>query len=283
MEEVEMKNYLLGILLSFVISGIRCQEKSLWTGKYIHEFFNVTTTTLEVIDDNRISFYGNREDFYRNDAKGDKFIKNGFYTLSEENGIDYLSVLWDDDKTIDKYLMIAGSGFCYLYNADGYPFFMGIHSNLNFEWHKPYGLAHSVSASSSLVEDSVIYCPDNIDAKIGKCWAEGVRGQGIHERIIIDKDMRVNFKNIFISIGFVSYNKPYLYRQNSRPKKIRITIDGKGPIINELKDTPNFQPLVLPNGYTGNIILEILEVYEGTKYEDTCVNDLLFCFLDGTR
>jgi hypothetical protein len=273
-----MKKYLMIILLSFVISGIYCQEKSLWMGKYIQEY--VTTTTLEIIDDNRISFYGNRKNIYYDDVVGDKFVKNGFYSISEENGIDYLSISWDDDKTTDKYLMIAGSGICFLYNSK-YAFFMGIHSNLNFKWHKGYLTSGSISATSSLVEGNVTYSPYNIlSAVLGECWAEGVSGHGIHQSITLDKSISDNFKNVFISIGFVSYDKPYLYRQNSRPKKIKIKRDGGEPIINELKDTPNFQPLVLPNGYAGDIILEILEVYEGTKYADTCVSALLLCYLE---
>jgi hypothetical protein len=131
-----------------------------------------------------------------------------------------------------------------------------------------------------LTEGDVTYSPYKINRDIGECWAEGVSEQGIHESIIFLENMQDKFKNVFISIDFVSYNKPYLYRQNSRPKTIKITIGEGKPVIHELQDTPNYQPLVLPCGYTGKIKLEILEVYEGTKYEDTCINDLLLCFIE---
>jgi hypothetical protein len=76
-------------------------------GKYIDQFWDVTTTTVEIIDNNRISFYGNRKYFYKDDIRGNDFTKNGFYTVLEENGVQYLSAVWDDDKATDKYLLIG--------------------------------------------------------------------------------------------------------------------------------------------------------------------------------
>jgi hypothetical protein len=50
----------------------------------------------------------------------------------------------------------------------------------------------------------------------------------------------------------------------------------KEELIFNLEDTPNPQKLSLGKYYDGPIELEILEVYEGTKYQDTCINGLIF-------
>ena len=75
----------------------------------------------------------------------------------------------------------------------------------------------------------------------------------------------------------MTYNKPYLYKQNSRPKKIRLTAESLFSIEVDLIDTPNFQTIIFPVRLKNEILkLEILEVYPGTKYEDTCINAILF-------
>jgi hypothetical protein len=72
-----MNKYFIGILLSFAIFDIYCQEESLLKGKYIYNEYNVSTT-LEIINDNRISFYGNSYFFPMHNQVGDEFIKMVF-------------------------------------------------------------------------------------------------------------------------------------------------------------------------------------------------------------
>jgi hypothetical protein len=79
-----------------------------------------------------------------------------------------------------------------------------------------------------------------------------------------------------ISNGFVDYNRPYLYEYNNRIKKIRIrnrenTDDYRDF---ELLDLPNIQT-VATSSFSLNIEIEILEIYPGTKYNDTCVNFII--------
>ena len=45
----------------------------------------------------------------------------------------------------------------------------------------------------------------------------------------------------------------------------------------ELEDTPNPQKVSLDVMYSGKIRIEILEVYPGDKYEDTCITSLIGC------
>jgi len=132
-----------------------------------------------------------------------------------------------------------------------------------------------LSASSMLREGNKSYSAGNLDSKIGVCWAEGVKGQGIGEKIIINGEDDSIWFDLYISTGFVSYEKPYLFRENSRPKKLRISFEGEDPKIVGLADTPNIQYLGFFANYDmekKNLWIEILEVYPGTKYTDTCIN-----------
>ena len=163
----------------------------------------------------------------------------------------------------------------YFYNADDYPFFSGgTVPNPEYMTFYPHIVGSNIlSASSNLKEGSKVYSTDNLTSKIGVCWAEGVRGHGIGEKIIFKNNGDNLFFDLSISIGFVSFEKPYLYRENSRPKKLRISFEGEDPRIIELADTPNLQSLgdIYTSGKK-DLWVEILEVYPGTKYTDTCVN-----------
>ena len=46
-------------------------------------------------------------------------------------------------------------------------------------------------------------------------------------------------------------------------------------IVVELEDTPNPQKVSLGTSFYGKLRLEILEVYPGIKYEDTCITNIL--------
>jgi hypothetical protein len=57
-----------------------------------------------------------------------------------------------------------------------------------------------------------------------------------------------------------------------------ILFQNKFSIVVELKDTPHYQEIKFPSVIDGNdtLVLEILDVYPGIKYDDTCINTILF-------
>ncbi|MBN2617209.1 MAG: hypothetical protein JXR64_02720 [Spirochaetales bacterium] len=81
--------------------------------------------------------------------------------------------------------------------------------------------------------------------------------------------------------GFVSFEKPNLYEENSRVKKIKVTdtISSKFIIFN-IDDTPNPQLLKLGELKEWELSIEILDVYKGTKYSDTCINAIQCTIFD---
>ncbi len=206
--------------------------------------------------------------------------REGTYIFSKEYGIEYLIILWDD-KTWDKYLMLKGWNVLTLYDKNGEPYFHGAGFDPydEYMWRIPFFVKDEITTSSSLKEGAKIHSPENISSRIGEAWAEGAAGNGIGEKIFLHRRYLTSYA---ISIGYVSYSKPGLYMENSRPKKLRATYDNIHFIEIELEDTPNFQKINFDDLYSeagwDTVILEIIEVYPGTKYTDTCINAMLGLF-----
>lgn len=83
---------------------------------------------------------------------------------------------------------------------------------------------------------------------------------------------------VFVN-GFVYPDKDYLYEQNSRAKRVRISYD-KTSFEAELQDTGNFQVVHLPAAIDPKaknyIKLEILDYYPGTKYSDIVISGVYY-------
>lgn len=83
---------------------------------------------------------------------------------------------------------------------------------------------------------------------------------------------------VFVN-GFVYPDKLYLYEQNSRAKRVKISYADTS-FEAELKDTGNFQVVHLPAAIDpkadNDIRLEILDYYPGTKYSDVVISGLYY-------
>ncbi len=141
-----------------------------------------------------------------------------------------------------------------------------------------------IKATSELQEGNITYSAENLlkEEKLLP-WAEGVKGAGIGEKIYIERNSegtsyeylsKWKIFGIAISNGYVDYNKPYLYEYNNRVKKIRVHYEGLNEYIDiEVQDTPQIQYFRLDK-LSGKIQIEILEVYKGEKWDDTCINSI---------
>lgn len=149
----------------------------------------------------------------------------------------------------------------------------------------------SISASSSFKEkqygQDIVYAPINLfrafivgcrchpywwnDAHIP--WVEGVKGNGINETISIEFNNPVY--SFSILNGYADVQNMKLFKENSRVKKLKVE-----DLSNNLEYTMNFEDKVYFNYLelskpSNSIKLTILEVYEGTKYQDTCISALI--------
>lgn len=67
-----------------------------------------------------------------------------------------------------------------------------------------------------------------------------------------------------------------------RPKKLELFVKDKFCFEVELEDTPNYQTIDLPQRLLSEdtLVIKILDVYPGTKYEDTCINSIFYDIVD---
>ena len=195
------------------------------------------------------------------------------YVIEEIDGLTY--IFYGEGfygKRDNKKLLLFSKDFLLIYNNEtNYNFYGTTHTGRRTEGYVPIKFT---GVSSSLTENDINYEINNLASFNQRMpWVEGVEGNGLGEYLEFSEDH--GYTNIIISIGYVDYSKPYLYKENSRPKTIKI-ISENYELIYHLDDTPNPQRINLPER-TDKFKIEIIEVYQGTKYEDTCIN---FVFSD---
>lgn len=132
--------------------------------------------------------------------------------------------------------------------------------------------------TSSLIEKTKSYPIENLcNLAVATPWVENTPGYGIGESFVIENSWGKVYKTLLIINGYISYEKPHLYKQNGRIKQIKITgiISRKSKILNVL-DTPHPQTVDISFiSEAEDIMVEIAAVYEGSKYEDTCIHYMI--------
>jgi hypothetical protein len=193
-------------------------------------------------------------------------------------GIPFIDVQWND-QTSEKLLVVSNENICNVYIASRAIFngTTGRHLRGGFERFL-HNRADSISASSYLEKNNISYNPrydSNRRSLFQPLWIEGTNEHGINQKLFITA--KASFA-IHISIGNVSYINPQLYYEYSRPKRIRLFVENSFTIDIDLEDTPNYQMIYLPNPLRAEdiLVLEILDVYPGTKYANACINEIYY-------
>jgi hypothetical protein len=280
----------------FILAKVTCQNITIPLGTYEDPETNIF---MNFISRSQVEIWK----FNKPDSSRKVNYMSGGYRIIEDNGINFLTVIWSNN-TNEKYLIITSNenGYLLLYKSNARPYFWGSYIDTNINWMDYYGDSYLpprggmlpsphfgysewISASSSLSEGRISYSPGKLGLAIGECWVESANGYGINERLTLKPSIQIDGSKIYLSSGFVSFLKPYLYKENTRIKKIRVSnASGKSKIF-ELRDTPNFQALDLSGlldgetvdeHYRYTIFIDILEVYPGTKYADTCLNSVYY-------
>ena len=153
------------------------------------------------------------------------------------------------------------------------------------------GEVQRVTASSHLkAQGRFNYLPKNAhDFDHESVWAEGVAGQGIGEWLEYEfAGACPRVTDVKILAGHVKSKTAY--EANSRPKYIKVYYLGKPICILDLKDVRGMQIFDLekfgPFGYNDankpawRLRFEIVDVYPGTKYQDTVIAELEFDGID---
>jgi hypothetical protein len=137
--------------------------------------------------------------------------------------------------------------------------------------------------SSYLREGDLHYGAANIAERltVESPWVEGVPGHGIGEYIEFDLSSEAEpevgtFNGIYVYNGFIDYDRPHLYRQNSRVRRFLVRdLTANEEWTVDLADTPNPQIIEMIGRERHRIQLVIDQVYPGTKYDDTCIAAIL--------
>ena len=205
------------------------------------------------------------------------------YECKVENSLPFLYFA-DYEKTLflfNKYIAIASPLSTSYESSDDEPYVLLFSKEFPSSTRilkTSFGNFNTITKSSSfLVEGEIEYNAEKLLSPLGGPWA--TENNGINEYIeLLWSDDEI-YKNgvdfIAICSGYISYEKPYLYEYNSRPKRIEIH-DLDNNTVKEffLEDTPNPQFLFLEES-TQNIKIKILEAYEGTKWSDLCIDYIL--------
>ncbi|MBN2656781.1 MAG: hypothetical protein JXR86_06955 [Spirochaetales bacterium] len=204
-------------------------------------------------------------------SKGSKRVESFKYLYEEDSKIPFLYI--EKDGEFQKYLAIYSDDFLLLYKMP-----KSSPDSGGFWGRSIYDLflsSTSFTTSSSYSDSKYDFSSGNLgDMTLFKPWVEGVSGVGKGEKIEAHYADELTITGFYISNGFVSYEKPYLYEYNSRVKRIKVSnSENSFSLEYNVKDSPNLQYFKVPE--TTDIIIEILDVYDGSKWDDTSINFIL--------
>ncbi len=218
----------------------------------IPEFEPVLTTKIDLSEKAQNEF-----------KRRDELLKRGELTDAEQKELEGLT---------EKYPEVFESVWDVISNGDG--------------WYNMGG-PFKVKASSSLkAQKGTSYSADNAkDLSFKTAWVEGKKDDGIGEYLeYYFKNDSPRVTTVIISNGYVKSQKAW--EENNRVKKLKVYVNNKVIGYLNLKDTTDSQSFEIGTfGKTKDkkdLILkfEIVEIYKGTKYQDTAITEIWFNGLD---
>lgn len=146
-------------------------------------------------------------------------------------------------------------------------------------WHRSGGEVDNIAASSTLSpQGKANYRVINLfDHNHETAWVEGVKGYGVGQWVEFQGVRGCSIGAINILNGYVKSDKAW--SENARVRLLKVTCNGKPICILELHNSRSLQTFdvykLLDRGVK-TIRFEILDVYPGTKYQDTVISEIYF-------
>jgi len=224
-------------------------------------FYNDGTGIISHIDGRKLRFSF--------ETKNTNFIT----TIELKTDISkFYSENWAIFQKVDYFILLTGKeiykgterNFSVSFLDTNYPFIYFMPGQME-------GYCSYKDCTSYLIEGDKKYSIDNLsEIRIDSPWVEGVPGNGEGEGFTIEGSAPY----LLIVNGFISVKKPYLYEMNSRVKTLKVTGSKSGNTkVLDVLDTPNPQTVDISFlDKEDDTIVRIDSVYEGSKYQDTCIS-----------
>ena len=142
---------------------------------------------------------------------------------------------------------------------------------------------YKIKASSSLGDSYKAEFANDLSYKTA--WVEGKKDEGIGEYLeYYFKNDSPRITEIIISNGYMKSEETW--KNNNRVKKLKLYVNGVPFGILNLKDSRTDQYFAVgtlghnKNGTDLILKFEILEVYKGSKYNDTAITEIYFDGID---
>lgn len=193
-----------------------------------------------------------------------RFKKDGrLYTWSFSNLKpsleDNISIDLNNDYSVKTFYLENGGMVQYLVDGKKYYF--------DFKNYK-------VAASSTLQGGS--YGAQNVlDDDPATAWIEGAKGDGVGESLLLTLNKPTKVSQVGIMGGYGKSKN--IYFANNRVAELKVVINDSYTITRSLYDAMTLQFLDVGNysKEVKTIKLMITKIYKGTKYDDTCISEIV--------
>jgi hypothetical protein len=125
---------------------------------------------------------------------------------------------------------------------------------------------------------NLYYLPEYaIDGTLTKAWGEGADGDGIEEWLKITFPSSRTVTKVGIVIGYVKHHPDFgdVFWLNNRVKKARLEFSDGSSQVWTFRDVQEMQYMEFDTPITTSFIkLTILDVYAGSKWQDTLISEI---------
>ncbi len=262
-----------------LIACMSAMSQNALRGKEFHVMWDWKENGVEYAGPARMAFGDEMLSISLGENYYDSKSYNFRWTYSEMRDHEY-SILKAKDQ---EWLIIPYEQKAILFLNNKYGWTAYASSRVFEEWVPDYS---TITATSYLAENGIEYKPEKLaGSPSGLPWASR-NGYGIGDRIDLTGQSRT--RALLLLNGYVSFGKRYLYQQNSRVKKIRVTsLETKRSKEQILKDSIEFQKIEIADLFSDHsnkgettIEVTVLDVYPGSKYKDLCLSLLVPDFTD---
>lgn len=130
-------------------------------------------------------------------------------------------------------------------------------------------------ASSVLPPEGVFTYGINLtlDNNLETAWNDGAAGAGAGEKLTYRFSRPMELVTVNLVNGFAS--TPELFLANARIRAMIVVTDG-GRFPVTLNDVATRQEITMNYGRTASVVIEVVSVYPGTRYEDLALTEIEF-------